>query len=90
MAVGSERFALIKANQPAAAALVRITPLLAGGALLVWVQNRGGNMTFAKELDQLIAKHLGSKATFGDYLAAIEALWQRRNTPRWCGAGRIH
>ena len=40
-------------------------------------------MTFAKELDQLIAKHLGSKATFGDYMAATEALDEAKTKLDW-------
>ena len=35
-------------------------------------------MTFAEELDQLIAMRLGPKATFGDYMAAAEALEKAR------------
>jgi hypothetical protein len=36
-------------------------------------------MTFEEELAQLIAKYLGPKATYGDYMDAREALEKTKN-----------
>ena len=46
-------------------------------------------MTFAKELDQLIAKHLGSKATFGDYMAVTEGLDEAKTKLDWEAETRV-
>ena len=40
-------------------------------------------MTFAKELGQLIAKYIGPNSTFGDYMAATEALDVAKDRLDW-------
>ena len=55
--MGSERFALIKETNLSAVALA-----------VAWVQSGGRKTMFVEELNELIAKYLGPKATFGDYM----------------------